>query len=57
LDRHKRSRVRLSVGVLRLAAGEQDRFACVVLPGELDAAEVNGFERELVRLEQADRQP
>jgi hypothetical protein len=45
------------VGVLRLAAGEQDRFACVVLPGELDAAEVNGFERELVRLEQADRQP
>jgi anti-sigma B factor antagonist len=41
------------VGILRLAVDEQDRFSCVALVGELDAGEVNGFERKLVRLEQA----
>ena len=41
------------MGILRLAVDEQDRFSCVVLVGELDAGEVNGFERKLVRLEQA----
>jgi hypothetical protein len=41
------------VSNLRLAVDEQDRFACVVLVGELDAGEVNVFERKLARLEQA----
>ena len=41
------------MGTLRLAIDEQDRFACVVLVGDLDASEVNGFERALLRLEQA----